>query len=230
MDAGGGLAPRRGLAEGSQKPRSSGRIARATVAFCRPVSGSCPAFPCPCGAIPVRDRPGKQTNRDDIRHVVCESNDFTPKVTRAVRVQTVNGDPAALAAGQRLRAACDLIEAEAREGRHEGALGIGELREHSLCENTRARHVVFIVDAARSAQDVGDADALALAREFVTPTRAAHAVEDAFVHQSLRHRLEMPRRKAMARRELACGDGTFAPVERNVYDSSNRKQALAGKE
>src|SRR4051812_46155825 len=41
---------------------------------------------------PSGTRPGKQTNRDDIRHVACESNDFTPKVTRAVRVQTVNGE------------------------------------------------------------------------------------------------------------------------------------------
>src|SRR3954454_3011392 len=166
MDAAGGLAPRRWWAAGLQKRRSSGRIARATVAFCRPVSGSCPAFPCPCGAIPVRDRPGKQTNRDDIRHVVCESNDFTPKVTRAVRVQTVNGAPAALAAGQRFGAPCDLVKAESCESRHEGALGVRERRKHGLFENTRARHVVFIVilDATRSAQNVGNADALALAR------------------------------------------------------------------
>ena len=34
------------------------------------------------------------TRRDDIRHVVRESNDFNPKGSRAVRVQTVNGEAA----------------------------------------------------------------------------------------------------------------------------------------
>jgi hypothetical protein len=39
--------------------------------------------------------------RDDIRHVVRESNDFNPKGSRAVRVQTVNGKP--VVAAQSLR-------------------------------------------------------------------------------------------------------------------------------
>jgi len=42
--------------------------------------------------------PGKQLERDDIRHAGRESNDFNLKATRAVRVQTVNGAAAAMTA------------------------------------------------------------------------------------------------------------------------------------
>jgi hypothetical protein len=44
------------------------------------------AEPSPPGQSPV-----SKTARDDIRHVVRESNDFTLKASRAVRVQIVNG-------------------------------------------------------------------------------------------------------------------------------------------
>src|SRR4051812_6760763 len=40
---------------------------------------------------PPGQSPVSKTGRDDIRHIVRESNDFNLKVTRAVRVQTVNG-------------------------------------------------------------------------------------------------------------------------------------------
>jgi hypothetical protein len=52
---------------------------------------------------PAGTRPGKQTNRDDIRRAVRESKDFNLKVTRVVRVQTVNGEAAAMPPNQDLR-------------------------------------------------------------------------------------------------------------------------------
>ena len=67
-----------------------------------------------------------------------------------------------------------------------------------------------VVDRAGGAQDFGGGDALALARELVAAARAAHAPEDALVHQRLQHRLEMARRQAVTRRELARETGARA--------------------
>ena len=67
-----------------------------------------------------------------------------------------------------------------------------ERGKHSLVENARAMSVVVVLfDSSGGAQDIGDADALTLARELIAAARPADAVKDAFMHQGLQHRLEM---------------------------------------
>ena len=59
-------------------------------------------------------------------------------------------------------------------------------------ENARiCRGIIVVLDGTGCAQDVGHTDPLPLARKLIAAARTAHAVKDAFVHQSLQHRLEM---------------------------------------
>src|SRR4029077_13007300 len=189
-----------------------------------------------------------------VRHVARESNDFNPKGSRAVRVQTVNGEPrrptdrglsrsgmgtgfrrdhaeliAALA--QRLGTPRNVFDVEPRERRGECALGLRNGRQYRHVENARAGvDLVIPLYAAGGAQDVGDADALSLARELIAAVRAADAEKDALVHQRLQHRFEMPRREVVTRGELSRGNGAYARVQRNIDNSGDGEQALAGKQ
>ena len=85
-----------------------------------------------------------------------------------------------------------------------------------------------VIHGPGGAQDVGDGDAPALARQLVAAARTADAVEDSFVHQRLQHRLEMARREIVSRRELARRHRPFARIERDIDDRSDGKQTLAG--
>jgi hypothetical protein len=85
-----------------------------------------------------------------------------------------------------------------------------------------------MLDRSGGAQDIGDADALLLARKRVAAARSAHAMEDAFMHQGLQHRLEMTRRQIVPRGELTRGQRMLARVKRDVYNGSDGKETLAG--
>ncbi len=89
---------------------------------------------------------------------------------------------------------------------------------------------VDLVRGAGGAQDLLGCYAAPLAREFVAAARAADALENAMTHQRLQHRLEMPRRKAVARRQGFGGDGPASRVERDVDDGGDRQNAFARQE
>ena len=110
----------------------------------------------------------------------------------------------------------------------EHAFGLGKRGQHDLVENARAGLAVFAIVVAGGAQDVGDRDAPAFARQFVAAARPPDPVEDAFVHQRLQHRLEMARRQVVARRKLARRNRPFARIERDVDYGCDGKKSLAG--
>ena len=60
------------------------------------------------------------------------------------------------------------------------------------------RGAVDLVGGAGRAQNIVGGDAALLARELIAAMRAADALENAVAHQRLQHRLEMPRRQAVA--------------------------------
>ena len=129
-----------------------------------------------------------------------------------------------LAVPEWLCASRDVVKAEPCERRGESTFGFRNGRVDDLIENARAvSRTVVILNGAGSAQDIADADPLALARKFVAAARATQAVEDARMHERLQHRLEMARWKVMARCEFACRHGPFPCVQRNVDDSSDGK-------
>ncbi len=69
-----------------------------------------------------------------------------------------------------------------------------------------------------------------LAGELIASARTANAFENAVAHESLEHRLEMPRRQAMARSEGLGGDRTAARVEGDVDDGGDGQNAFARQE
>ena len=81
---------------------------------------------------------------------------------------------------------------------------------------------------AGGAQDVVGGDPAPLARQFVAAARPADALEDAVAHQRLQHRLEMPWRQPVARRQRLSGNRPPARMERDVDDGGNGQNAFAG--
>src|SRR4051794_28727846 len=83
------------------------------------------------------------------------------------------------AVAQRFRSFCDVFDAQPRECHGEGALGLSDGGKDRLIENARAAvRLVFGFDRSGGAQDVGDADAFALARELIAAMRTADADEN----------------------------------------------------
>src|SRR5215217_1182128 len=113
---------------------------------------------------------------------------------------------------QRLGASRHLVEAEPRERRREGALGFCKGRLDNFIQDARAVFQLIVLDRAGRTQDIGDADALALACKLVAAAWTAQSLKDAFVHQRLQHRLEVARRKIVARCKLARRDRPRARV------------------
>src|SRR5215475_12029748 len=104
--------------------------------------------------------------------------------------------PVACGLAQALGGARQVLDADARERRREGVLGLPERGDHHLAEQVRIadRHLLLsLLGAAGRAQDVVGGDAALLAGELVAAARAADAPEDAVAHQGLEHGLEMPR-------------------------------------
>src|SRR5262249_62191966 len=77
------------------------------------------------------------------------------------------------------------------------------------------------------AQNVSRADAPPLAPELVAAARTADALEDAGAHQRLQDRLEMARRKRIARRKSLGRYRTPLRVDGDVEDSRNGEEAFA---
>src|SRR6266699_124452 len=66
-----------------------------------------------------------------------------------------------------------------------------------------------------------------LARQLVAAARPSCTFENAVPHQRLQHRLEMPRRQAMARRQCFSRDWPSARVESDIADGGDSQGALA---
>jgi hypothetical protein len=201
--------------------------------------------------------PGKAAmNASNIRRVARESSDFNPKGSRAVRVQTVNGNFVSLVAvqlrigrgraaripnahlrelltpfPQGLRSAGDIFHVQPRESRRERALGLCDDRQDRLVENARATTDLIIrLESSSCTQDFCDADTLSLAREAVAAVRAADAMKDPFMHQRLENWFEMARREVVTHRKFARRNRPLTAVQRNIDNSSDGKEALAGKQ
>ena len=160
---------------------------------------------------------------------LSERQESAPACRGAVPV--VHNAELSLSRAKGFSAARDVVEAEARQRNSKGPLRVRERGKHGLFEDAGSGGVIVVaVDGVGCAQNLGNADALAFARELITAARAAHAVEDAGMHQRLQHRLEMACRQVVARGELARRDGTFAPMQRNVDHSRNREQTFARRE
>src|SRR5207302_10300179 len=77
------------------------------------------------------------------------------------------------------------------------------------------------------AQNIVRRDAALLAGELVAAARPARALEDAVAHQRLQHRLQMPRRQAVARRQRFGRDRPSARVKRDIDDGGDGQGAFA---
>src|SRR5262245_43726880 len=124
----------------------------------------------------------------------------------------------------------EILDVDARQRGGEGVLGLPQRRHHHLVEQHGAgeRRAVHVVGRAGGTQNIVRRDAALLARELVAAARPARALEDAVAHQCLQHRLEMPRRQAMARRQRFGRDRPPARVERDVDDGGDGQGAFAG--
>src|SRR5919201_1948834 len=80
---------------------------------------------------------------------------------------------------------------------------------HDLIENARAFCAArFFLVVAGDAQNIGDRNALAFTCELIATARTADAIENAFVHESLQHWLQMARWQIVSRCEFACRNGS----------------------
>ena len=102
-------------------------------------------------------------------------------------------------------------------------------RTAGLDRRVRLRRGI-LVDQLGGAQDLLGRDIARLACELVAAARAANALEHAFAHQRLQHRLEMTRRQAVSHRECLRRHGVLSLVQRDVHHGSDCKDAFTRQE
>ena len=96
--------------------------------------------------------------------------------------------------------------------------------------NPRRRQTIVagIVDRAGGAQNFVRGDLLRLASEFIAAARAAHAAQDAFMHQRLQHRLEVARRQLVPAGKGFGGNRLVVRIQGDVDHRGDGKNAFSG--
>src|SRR5207253_3753168 len=107
----------------------------------------------------------------------------------------------AVASTARLHAPRQIVHVDAGQRPGKRTLGLGDRRRHHVGNERRRNGAVVVAHGRGGPHDLVDADVDAFARERVAAVRAAHAAQDAVVHEGLEHRFEMTRGQAVAGRK-----------------------------
>jgi dUTP pyrophosphatase len=158
--------------------------------------------------------------RGEIQVILVNFGEEPFLVTRGLRV------------AQRFGLAHQFVEADSRKRCRKRTFGLADRRDHHFAQEVGAGvcRRVAVLDGARRPQNIVGGDAPSLARQFIAAARPTDALENADPHQRLQHRLEMPRRKVVPRRQHLGRNGPPALVQRDVDDGSNRQETLAGEQ
>ena len=102
----------------------------------------------------------------------------------------------------------EILDIDACKRCREGMLGLSQCGHHHLAKQRGVGEwrSVDLLGCAGCAQNIVGGDAALLARQLVAAARPSCTLENAVPHQRLQHRLEMPRRQAMARRQCFSRD------------------------